>query len=67
MLFEAKLDGDYLAGKNVSVQDEVKKVGIVRNHIITTGIDYLFEGLSVSTVQDNNSNLEPILYAQMII
>ena len=54
------MKGDVPGGKVIPIQKEEKKVGLLKNHLISTGLDYLFEGLTIATIQDN-PDLQPIL------
>ena len=38
-----------------------KKVGVMPNHLITTGIQNLYEGITIATLSDHE-DLEPIVY-----
>ena len=38
-----------------------KKVGVMPNHLITTGLQHLFEGVTIATLNDNE-DLEPLVY-----
>ena len=60
-LFNGTMKGDVPGDKVIPIQKEEKKVGLLKNHLISTGLDYLFEGITIATIQDN-PDLQPILY-----
>jgi len=60
-LFNGKMSGNVYGGKCVEVQKEPNKAGLRKNHLITTGITKLYEGITIATIADN-TDLEPLVY-----
>jgi hypothetical protein len=59
-LFAIKMEGNLPGEKTVERQLQPEEPGFI-NHPIMTGIDYLFEGVTIATVENSNS-LTPLLY-----
>ena len=53
--------GDVIGNECVGVQSETNKAGLRKNHLITTGIEKLYEGITIATIADNH-DLEPLVY-----
>jgi hypothetical protein len=53
--------GNVPGGQSVEVQKADKKAGLKKNHLITTGITKLYEGITIATIADNK-DLEPLVY-----
>lgn len=52
------LYGDQVVGLN----SEKKGVGLATGHLITTGLEYVYEGITIATLQDKQKLLEPLIY-----
>ena len=50
-----------MGNKVVNLQMEDKKAGVMPNHLITTGLQYVYEGVTIATLTDNK-DLTPIIY-----
>ena len=55
------MTGYILGGQTVTIQKEKKKSGLVIENIITTGLDFLYEGFTVATINDH-PYLDPVMY-----
>jgi len=53
------LRGDQVVGLEKS--DGKAHVGVRRSHLLSTGLEFLYEGITIATVQPNDA-LEPLLY-----
>lgn len=62
MLFGASMAGNTEGGKTVRIQKPSKKRGLVPNHLITTGLERLYEGITVATVSAEADDLAPLVY-----
>ncbi|RLD64867.1 MAG: hypothetical protein DRI95_09965, partial [Bacteroidetes bacterium] len=51
------LPGDEVVGLN----NKDLKTGLAPGHLITTGLEYVYEGITIATIQDNAS-LTPLIY-----
>lgn len=63
-LIGTSMSGNTKGDKKVSLQKNSNvqmKIGILPSHDITTGIEQLYEGITIATVQQN-SVLEPLIY-----
>ena len=60
-LFNATMSGDVFGDQVVSLQNRKTKIGIIPNHTITTGLEFLYEGITIATISASN-DLTPIMY-----
>ncbi len=60
-LFGTTMSGNTPGDKTVGLQTSDRKKGLLRNHLITTGLEYIYEGITIATIQPNN-NLKPLIY-----
>lgn len=60
-LFDGKMTGNTWGDQTVGLQEDTDKSGLKRSHLITTGLENVYEGITIATIQENK-NLEPILY-----
>lgn len=56
---QGNLMGDQVVGLEKS--NGSTNIGVRRNHLLSTGLEFLYEGITIATVQ-KNSVLEPLLY-----
>ena len=63
-LFGAEMSGNVPGNVTVKLQKEPKKSGLVISNIITTGLDFLFEGITIATIKDH-PDLEPVMYGSV--
>ncbi len=59
-LFDTTMSGD-LPGDNVVTLQDGGGSGLLPNHLITTGLEYLYEGITIATL-DTVGPFEPLLY-----
>jgi hypothetical protein len=60
-LFGAKMLGNLPGGVTVGMLDSPKKGGVLRNHLLSTGLEHVFEGITIATLQPNDA-LTPLIY-----
>ena len=60
-LFGISMSGDYLGDKVIGVSAGDNCTGIVRGHLISTGIQSFYEGITIATVQ-TNADVKPLVY-----
>ena len=60
-LLDITMNGNLSGGKSVQLKDKKNKSGILQNHLITTGMNYLFEGITIATI-DNNEHMTPLVW-----
>ena len=60
-LLGVHMAGDLPGGNNVGVQQSGAKVGVLPNHLLSTGIENVFEGVTIATIEGNQT-LKPLIY-----
>lgn len=60
-LFNGKMKGNYPGNKIVGISKNKSMPGIVPGHPISTGLNKLFEGSTISAIRSNDQ-FDPILY-----
>lgn len=60
-LFGGTMSGNLYGDQTVGLQQDLTGTGLKRGHLITTGLENVYEGITIATIADNK-NLEPILY-----
>ena len=61
-LIGVKMSGNLPGNVVVGLNEKNKKVGLTPGHLITTGLEYVYEGVTIATLQDNKQVLEPLIY-----
>ncbi|MCF2635376.1 Hsp70 family protein [Prevotellamassilia timonensis] len=61
-LFNSKMRGDYHGDKVLSIQKKDKGPGIIKDHLITTGVQNFYEGITISNVRIDGG-LSPLVYS----
>ncbi len=60
-LFGATMTGDLFGDQTVGLQSSSSTTGLKPNHLLTTGLEHIYEGITIATIQPND-NLEPLIY-----
>lgn len=60
-IFGVKMNGNLAGGKTVGLQQQQHKAGILKNHLISTGMEYVFEGITIATIE-TNPEWQPLIY-----
>lgn len=60
-LVGTEMTGNLMGSKVVNLQMEEKKAGVMPNHLITTGLQHVYEGITIATLAENE-DLTPIIY-----
>ena len=60
-LLGVEMHGNVPGGSNVPVQNAVGHVGVLANHLLSTGLENVFEGVTIATIDDNQA-LKPLIY-----
>ncbi len=63
-LFGAKMLGNVPGDQVVPLQVKLGKKGVLPNHLLTTGLVHLYEGVTIATIQPNQS-LHPLVYGSV--
>lgn len=61
-LIGVKMLGNLPGNVVVGLNEKNKKVGLTPGHLITTGLEYVYEGITIATLQDKQQVLEPLIY-----
>lgn len=56
------MKGDLMGDQTVGLQQEKGKAGVLRRHLLTTGLEYIYEGITIATIQDPHQVLTPLIY-----
>lgn len=62
-LIGASMSGMYYAGQNVSFKSETSNSGMQADHLITTGLEYVYEGITISQIHDPQNQLKPLIWS----
>jgi hypothetical protein len=60
-LFGTSMTGDLHGDKTVALQKSRGAVGLKPNHLLTTGLEHIYEGITIATIDDTDT-LEPLIY-----
>jgi hypothetical protein len=60
-LLDASMDGNVPGGKVVGLRTHGKSIGVTEDILLTTGIEHLFEGITIATLHPAGE-LKPLLY-----
>jgi hypothetical protein len=60
-LFGARMEGDLFGDQTVPVQAKPGAKGLLANHLLTTGLEHIYEGITIATIQPS-STLQPLIY-----
>jgi len=62
-LIGASLSGDYYADKTLGLKENEGTIGIRKDHLISTGIQQFYEGITISHVNDPNELTTPLMWS----
>lgn len=62
-LFDIGMTGNLSGGQTVTLRDEVdsKMPGVIPDHLISTGLEFCFEGITIATL-DEHPDFKPLIY-----
>lgn len=60
-LLGTQMTGNVMGDQTVGLQKEPGRVGVLKKHLLTTGLEYLYEGVTIATIE-NNQALTPLIY-----
>ncbi len=60
-LLGVQMRGNLPGDTVVTLQGTKQKLGVRRDHLLTTGMEFLYEGITIATI-DANETLEPLVY-----
>ncbi len=61
-LFDGKMEGNYWGDKVVNLKDSKTVSGLVPGHLVTTGLQYVYEGITIAKIT-GNQYLQPLIYS----
>jgi len=62
ILVDARVKGDLPGDTTVAISTAPGKPGIVRDHLLSTGVENVYEGVTVATVTPAGSAMTPVIY-----
>lgn len=62
LLDGASMEGDLIGDQVVGVRTDSGKPGVLPNHLLTTGLEHLYEGITIATIKPGRSKLQPLLH-----
>lgn len=62
-LLGVHMSGYYMGNMNVGFKTDETVSGMRRDHLITTGLEYVFEGITISTIHDPQQKLTPLIWS----
>ncbi|WP_107040341.1 hypothetical protein [Brumimicrobium mesophilum] len=60
-LIGAKMTGNVMGDQTVNILKDGSKSGLMPNHLITTGLQNVYEGITIATIEEHK-DLTPIVY-----
>jgi hypothetical protein len=60
-LLDASMKGDIMGDQTVSLKSRGDKTGLLEDHLMSTGIETIYEGITIATIQPND-HLTPFLW-----
>jgi hypothetical protein len=60
-LLDVQMRGNVMGDNVVGLQKVPGKQGLLPRHLLTTGLEYIYEGVTIATIQPNQS-LTPLIY-----
>jgi hypothetical protein len=61
MLIDARVQGDLPGDQTVGISKGEGKAGVVRDHLLSTGVEHVYEGVTVATVKPAGA-MTPVIY-----
>lgn len=68
VLFNGEMKGNLMGNQTVTLMEEggqttkaKPKTGLLPNHLLTTGLEHIYEGITIATIQPNDA-LQPLIY-----
>ena len=57
------MSGYYMGDKNVTFKSDSTNCGMLKDHLITTGLEYVYEGITISKMNDPEGKLKPLIWS----
>jgi hypothetical protein len=62
-LIGVTMSGYYMGDKNVTFKTDSTNCGMLKDHLITTGLEYVYEGITISKMNDPEGKLKPLIWS----
>lgn len=62
-LMGVSMNGNYMASQNVTFKSDSTASGMRKDHLITTGLEYVYEGVTISKINDPNQQMTPLIWS----
>jgi hypothetical protein len=62
-LLGVSMSGYYEGAQNVSFKTDSTNYGMQKDHLITTGLEFVYEGITISKMDDPNKVLKPLIWS----
>jgi hypothetical protein len=62
-LIGVTMSGAYYGAQNVTFKTDENTSGMLKDHLITTGLEYVYEGITISAIHDPNQVLKPLIWS----
>lgn len=61
-LLGTSMSGNYMGNTVVGLKDKKNTAGIAQNHLITTGMNYVFEGITIANIEQEK-DMTPLIWS----
>ncbi len=62
-LMGVEMSGYFMGNTVVGIKSDTTQAGLLPNHLITTGLQYVYEGITISAIHDPNRVLKPLIWS----
>ncbi len=62
-LLGVTMDGAYYGDKNVNFKSDSTASGMQADHLITTGLEYVYEGITIAKINDPQKVMKPLIWS----
>jgi hypothetical protein len=62
-LIGVTMSGNYMGTKNVGFKTDKNTSGMRPDHLITTGLEFVYEGITIAQINDPNKVVEPLIWS----
>lgn len=62
-LIGVTMNGNYIGSKNVSFKSDASVSGMQADHLITTGLEYVYEGITIAKINDPEKKMKPLIWS----
>ena len=62
-LIGVTMSGNYIGSQNVSFKSDSSISGMQADHLITTGLEYVYEGITIAKINDPEKKMKPLVWS----